>query len=511
MDVKAMQLVMEAAFGKDVSDTPQIAPKADDDLIYGMEPTTFEALVRYLLYGGRAGTFAGGRIKRDNGGIYVTSDPRTIAATAVAVFQDFGTIFSFRKTPLAEPFDEIANRMVEEGLFKKTIQGYYYRSGLVYIDPYNSLTARLVTPDVFNFLLQRYQSGEAKDIAAMRWFCGQATVNTGNTIVQFQQSFNDDEIHGVKEGPPGMGSFLTATRSRSSGTYQDIKPAGLLKKALRPWAQEDLTERDIENFGLAWVAAFALNDDILFLEGEDLRWAYAYKNHSKREGGGAGSCMSDDHKQSQLDFYALNPSRIKLAAIKDGLGLIMARCLIWIDDEGQQWYDRIYGSERRQRYMINWFAENNILSMQNDKRSYAARITLDNPWIENTPPYFDTVRYINCDGTLRREQDTEKTFIPIATSAIRRGWPVCPGCKQKATANDVVSGKSSSSRPNVPCENCINMALANPNAERISVMSAEFKPSAIVGIRAGILSVNGGIWAYDKESLTLVRIGDLNG
>jgi hypothetical protein len=210
----------------------------------------------------------------------------------------------------------------------------------------------------------------------------------------------------------------------------------------------------------------------------------------------------------ELDIFVNNPDQIKLAGIFDGLGRVVARCLIWTDDTGQKWYDRPYGSEKNMRYMEKVFQGEGMLSMQNDTRSYAARITLSNPWVKRQPPYLDTVRYMNAQGQLRREADKSDDWIAIGNESIRNGWPGCPVCNKKVPVSELGRRRGAVV---IPCSECLDAAAVDPTAQRMSALDDSFNTETVTSLGNGLLAYDGGIWTYHRPTLSLVRIGDYNG
>lgn len=478
-------------------------PVAEGEQLYGMSPPAFDLLARYLLTSSaQRGSFAGGRIIRDGGSLLVTHRPGG-RSTRVATISYHGAIIDIADRTESAPFVKVAERLVLEGLLVKTQTGRYARPGIFYVEAELTEIPSVFASDLWMWIVKRYRDGNPKDTVIARAFS--MRVREDGTA---EYAFSRQNMMSVRDTGDGKTiSYMTKDRyNRGNQTFQEAKPVTFIKKALADWAQEGLTDRDFENFDTAWKAAFTINDELTFLSGEKIRWAYLADNHSPK--GGAYSCMSGHESQKDLDIYVRNPGQVELAVILDGNNLVVARCLVWTDDTGQRWYDRIYATEKHSRFMESQFKEMGILSMQLDKRSFAARITLSDPWVERQPPYLDTVRWINIDGTLRREDDGSGQWIAVGSSYIREGWPACPSCGERVSVKDLPNVGSA---VKVPCSTCLAAMLANPETERINLTTQVFKANDIATANGGLVSYDNKLWVYDRASQCLVRVGETNG
>ena len=398
------------------------------------------------------------------------------------------------------PFYEELNRLVADGRLAKN-GGAYYSPDVIFLPTGSASNASMMSREVYQFVSDIYTSGNSDHLAAALMFSARVVPYGDNDVrVEYAMS-NRESIRHVSASGDGAYVAYKYTKPNGSEAVDTIKPGAMLKNVLEPWAYEMLSARDIEHFTNAWKARFGIEAELTFVSGRDLVSAYHRKNHER--GSSASSCMSDDANVKQLDIYKLNPNQIKLAVVRSESGLINGRCLIWIEESGQMWYDRIYASERMMRFMESRFKEMGILSMQNDKRSFAVKIKLDHPWVDETPPYLDTVRYMNHEGMVRRMQPPEGGWIEIGHRAIRRGWPVCSICGTRRTAQEIQQGATA------PCSGCVSAALKNPDARRIAIMDVSLENKTVKSLGGGILEFDGEQWSYDVGSMSLVCLSDV--
>lgn len=510
--------LMQAFQGNAIMDTWGRKPDEPEvDLVCGLPKPVFEAVFRSIFAGNRLRMlpstmyWEGGRLT------YTPADPVGGGRVWRIVRMYSNDLIFWIEDGLPpeihDPVLALAERMVEEGTLGKTDRTRgYYRTGIVYPTMSGHILGRMVSTDVYRFIEKRYEAGDPADIVIARMLACKVVPIDPNG-----EARRDYEILGGYSTQIGIDTskvstfgdngalvnFLTRHRAdNGSAATQDQAPARWARAHLRGWAAEGLTDRDFENFDTAWKAAFAIEKEIHFLSGEDIRWAYHQRNHARNSG--AGSCMSGDQNQKELDIYCNNPKQINLACVKDDMGLVLGRCLIWIDDTGQKWYDRIYSGERFRRYMQTKFAEQGILSLQNDKRSFGAFVTLEKPWVDRQPPYLDTMHYININGTVRREMGAngENEWVPVGSTMIRHGWPSCKKCGTRVPASEL-KGYSSS----VPCATCLAAAANQEDAETISVLEPGFTPQNLVAVGNGMIKYNDFLWAYNRDKQVLVKVG----
>jgi hypothetical protein len=159
-----------------------------------------------------------------------------------------------------------------------------------------------------------------------------------------------------------------------------------------------LSDHDIEKIYNKYVSfQNCAKSEIEFLSGESILEGYKRENYilGSTETVLHKSCMVD--KLDFLKIYTENPNQVKMAVLKFE-GKIAARCLIWKDVSGKEFFDRIY-------YQFDWLE--NLLS---DKLSslgykYAKQVTFSmiqlDKWDFEYYPYLDTFYYFDkTDGRL---------------------------------------------------------------------------------------------------------------
>jgi len=141
-----------------------------------------------------------------------------------------------------------------------------------------------------------------------------------------------------------------------------------------------ITEADCHSFGLQYerhITQLATKVEPKILTGDDLLDIYVrgFARH--------GGCMSADECHiRKLQVYVHNPKRVAIAII-DHPSLPDARALLWTDDSGQRWLDRIYPNQVDVvKTYRDWAKQNHIFV-----RSH------------NSLPKGDT-EYIDCDGDI---------------------------------------------------------------------------------------------------------------
>lgn len=133
------------------------------------------------------------------------------------------------------------------------------------------------------------------------------------------------------------------------------------------------------------------------LEGEDIRKAYLWESHAKRTNIGIlrDSCMRYTHCQPFFDIYV---DHAKLFVAKNNVGGILGRCLLWTDDEGAKYYDRIYGSEPMIRSMREQIEAMGYKSLyvRNNPQLIKSEITVGKKY--DKYPYMDTYCILHENG-----------------------------------------------------------------------------------------------------------------
>ena len=166
-----------------------------------------------------------------------------------------------------------------------------------------------------------------------------------------------------------------------------------------PFKKMEITDRIIEEIHNKFIAYQSdKSTNFEFLSGEDILRGYSsemYYNTSGVSGTIHKSCMTD-HSEF-LKLYTKNPNQIKLAVLKINNG-IAARCLVWTNMDGKQFFDRIYHHSDWMEHLI--IGKLNKLGIKSLYAQSGQVVKLDN-WKFDKYPYLDGFYYFNdIDGLL---------------------------------------------------------------------------------------------------------------
>lgn len=135
------------------------------------------------------------------------------------------------------------------------------------------------------------------------------------------------------------------------------------------------------------------------------------------------SCMRGKTGSDTLDIYSKNPNQVKMLIKKDSKGKVIGRCLLWHDDTGNKYFDRIYvNSAKEVGNFYKWLYANKYTNIYKGNEGYVGKnntkdlisIKLDNVKFEKYP-YMDSFIYLDpYTKTLYKEiSPSDGTFIKI--------------------------------------------------------------------------------------------------
>jgi len=132
-------------------------------------------------------------------------------------------------------------------------------------------------------------------------------------------------------------------------------------------AKQKSKPEDVESFRDMFVALVEANSKIIVpVKGEDIRFYYNCKNYYKDAHTLEGSCMKEEEKQKQLDFYVENPEVVSMLILypEEIRDKIIGRALLWklykIDGKEVKdtyFMDRIYVANSSDEYMFIEYAK----------------------------------------------------------------------------------------------------------------------------------------------------------
>jgi len=221
--------------------------------------------------------------------------------------------------------------------------------------------------------------------------------------------------------PAGKQHEVNADGSWKRTNRQDIKPAKLIQKLLRPEIirQLGITNKDLEDFANLIKASQANDEDFGFtfhlVQGEDIRHYYNQSNYSLRHSTGSvsESCMRYPRCQGYLDIYVHNSNSVSLLVLLDKEAKAVGRALVWKVDPDIVILDRIYASDANTEVFKDYARKNGWLhkTYQNANCNWFTdpdgkstddlffNIHLDR-WKFSLYPFLDTFRYLDMDHKL---------------------------------------------------------------------------------------------------------------
>jgi hypothetical protein len=111
--------------------------------------------------------------------------------------------------------------------------------------------------------------------------------------------------------------------------------------------RESYTASDIEKFVNAYTSAILYKKNAIdFFEvvsGKDIKYWYLSNNYAAQLGQLGSSCMKSKECQGFFKIYTENPDVCQLLIFKNKEGdKINGRALLWTDEDGKKWIDRVY-------------------------------------------------------------------------------------------------------------------------------------------------------------------------
>lgn len=150
--------------------------------------------------------------------------------------------------------------------------------------------------------------------------------------------------------------------------------------------------------------------------GEDVLRGYHVDNYSPRRNGDLdNSCMRYDYAQPYVQWYAENPDTVALIVAIDGEERVHGRTLLWTNEDGERFHDRIYGSDSTQSMISAWCRDNGISSHDCPSGLHMRRTT------NGYYPYMDTYRYAVIDDS----SDTLTLYADSPNSGYVRYLELC--------------------------------------------------------------------------------------
>jgi hypothetical protein len=133
-------------------------------------------------------------------------------------------------------------------------------------------------------------------------------------------------------------------------------------------------------------------DNFKIVKGNDILKAYHCENYD--EGETMGSCMRFSHAQAYLGMYTQNPNQVScLVLLNPKNKKVRGRALLWNMDNGTQFVDRVYYTNKEYAKDFNTYFKLHGLSTSTPD----GNVTLDKKGVYEYYPYLDTLMHYTPD------------------------------------------------------------------------------------------------------------------
>jgi hypothetical protein len=178
---------------------------------------------------------------------------------------------------------------------------------------------------------------------------------------------------------------------------------GKLLKYLGYKELDDIKGYEVENF----VSNFKKSDvsNLELRKGEDILKSYLCDNYDDSKGHGNlfHSCMRFSKAQKYLDIYTKNPEQVAcLTLVNPKNKRVQGRALIWKQDNGKYFMDRIYVVNKELESVFKKYAHDNDIEL-----SPSDKVTLSVKGEYDYYPYMDTLSYYTPDTGVLSHRDGE--------------------------------------------------------------------------------------------------------
>lgn len=192
-------------------------------------------------------------------------------------------------------------------------------------------------------------------------------------------------------------TYLPATKPLR--TYDGFNTAGRVNakpvrafKTLYPDLLAQFNDHDFERFNDLFMARINPMASFTIVRGEDIRSHYDEESYA--DDLGWSSCMSYSYCYDYLEMYAANPDKIGLLVSLDNDDMVTGRALVWTQDDGTMYLDRIYANDARHEQQ---FRDYMAQTYGDAYTRYAGVVSLTSYDFAEYP-YMDTFRYLDMDN-----------------------------------------------------------------------------------------------------------------
>ncbi len=145
------------------------------------------------------------------------------------------------------------------------------------------------------------------------------------------------------------------------------------------------TDKQWSQFNDRMIARLNPSTNIEIVFGDDIPETYDMRHHDH-----IGSCMAGNGRY--MDLYASNPKQIRMIRVVSDNDVLMGRALLWRQDDGCHYLDRIYAADPRVEQQIKDYARDNV----SDLTTYPGVVSLQYHDFSEYP-YLDTFCYLDME------------------------------------------------------------------------------------------------------------------
>ena len=191
---------------------------------------------------------------------------------------------------------------------------------------------------------------------------------------------------------------------------------GRFVRAILTKAGIEVKPKDLEDFVSKYKATILIEKEAFtrfeIVKGDDIKKWYHVNNYYKELGTLGSSCMRYAKCQDYLSIYSENTDRVSLIILKsaDDPDKITARALLWLDDKGRKFMDRVYIINSADIELFIDFAKENGFYYKKNQTFHTGdpimfngeELERDDSWVtvtlENSSfddyPYMDSLKYL---------------------------------------------------------------------------------------------------------------------
>ena len=300
----------------------------------------------------------------------------------------------------------------EKFLLEKDIE-YLLEANIVFDDKFETLLSKIKGSEIRNKLLGLYGK----------------EVDTNYNYITYSTHKEDKVLFIPDDKAKKVENPLTIKKSDMN--------VGRFVRAILTKAKIEFNSKDLEDFVSKYKATILIEKEAFtrfeIVKGDDIKKWYHVENYYKEMGTLGSSCMRYPKCQNFLSIYSENIDRVSLIILKssEDTDKIVGRALLWLDDIGRKFMDRVYIVNSADTELFINFAKENEFYYKKNQSYYTGdpimfngeEINIEDSWVNVTLkksqfrdyPYMDSLKYfikgediLTSNHTL--DYDVELTF-----------------------------------------------------------------------------------------------------